>query len=501
MLLGCILLSTLLHLLALPFVEDDAYIHIRNARNLWNQGLPYFNLSTPCLSSSSILWLLLISPLSAFHHYQEHAIAFLNAVITVLAARLTGELSLRLWSSLGSVRGVATSVLTYAALLPSSLALMESSCAVLAGTLALLLIFNKNRLWSIVACSLPLIRPELAIALPLLCCTRWRSRTWPWRGVEILLPLLLWAIVGVWYLQYFGLHLPQSILAKSVVYQISLPEFCRFLVLAIIGNGFSITVISAWLLALLLIVLFLIWRGGSQKPIQRTTVITAAALVAFPALVVSAYAVRGVLVFPWYAPPMVTPLLLALAPIWDGKNRWWRIGGYICVLPILISGTLSALVWSRPDMATYGPSGSRASTLRRIGEAIVQINPNGVVLAPEIGGLGRGFSGTVFDGVGLASPAALAFHPLRVPEDRSAGFLGALPEGLVATVSPDFIVGLPTLLEAVIRSPLSSKYERITVPLTYRDIFGMQRPIQVWGNSSIIIFARPEFAQKMRDAL
>src|SRR5262245_28589405 len=47
------------------YPADDAYIHMRIARNFATHGVPYFNIDQPVSGSSSLLWLVLLSGLFA----------------------------------------------------------------------------------------------------------------------------------------------------------------------------------------------------------------------------------------------------------------------------------------------------------------------------------------------------------------------------------------------------------------------------------------------------
>jgi hypothetical protein len=79
-------------------------------------------------------------------------------------------------------------------------------------------------------------------------------------------------------------------------------------------------------------------------------------------------------------------------------------------------------------------------------------------MTSEIGALGHSFHGYVYDGLGLTNPDALKYHPMKVPQARHSGDVGAIPAGYVNEKHPDVIVSYDTFAEAVLRSSAMESY-------------------------------------------
>jgi hypothetical protein len=445
--------------------------------------------------------MVLTSPLAALGGSQEYGLAILNGILSVLTANNAAKISKKLWPHPNSFSFVITSALVYAAILPSSLALMESAAALFFMTVVVLNVLNRSPAWAGMAVLLPLIRPEYILMLPLLAVHRVRAQRWSYSAVEILLPASLICALGGWYLSVFGITIPQSIIAKSVIYQISFQEFCTFLFRGLTGSSIPLTITLIWLITFLLLLLVNIWQVRTITRFQSPSFRVSLTILIFPFLLILLYAMRRVLLFPWYIPLISVPVILALTPLWQRKWNFSSCLGAIGLLPIFVTGVLSSLITLLPEYSVFGASGCRAATLRKIGVVLASIYPESTIVAPEIGGLGRGFSGDIVDAAGLASPKVVPHHPLRIPEQRAAGYLGSVPPALVGEIRPDFIVGLPTLLAAVAKSAEIAEYQRIEVPITYTTFSGIQHPINVWGNNYVIIFARKSLAQAVQNAL
>jgi hypothetical protein len=88
--------------------------------------------------------------------------------------------------------------------------------------------------------------------------------------------------------------------------------------------------------------------------------------------------------------------------------------------------------------------------------------PTARLMTSEIGGLGEGFRGEILDGFGLATPNAIRFHPMRVPEDRVSGDIGAIPLGFVREERPDVVVSYAVFSESIGNGLDSTIFTRYT---------------------------------------
>jgi hypothetical protein len=113
-------------------------------------------------------------------------------------------------------------------------------------------------------------------------------------------------------------------------------------------------------------------------------------------------------------------------------------------------------------------------------------------MAPEIGALGFSFRGRIIDSIGLISPQALEYHPLQIPRQRPAGFLGSVPRDLVVNERPELIVGLSTLVTDLSEPDPIEDYDIIKrSPMSAEDLARGDNGT-VFGAREILIFRRKD---------
>jgi hypothetical protein len=111
-------------------------------------------------------------------------------------------------------------------------------------------------------------------------------------------------------------------------------------------------------------------------------------------------------------------------------------------------------------------------------------------MTSEIGALGYSFQGYISDGVGIASPAAIKYHPMAVPQERSHPGLGAIPPRFVRERKPDLILTYDIYAEAVAASPdLRADYEDLRFDPVLRNESGANLP-PAWGARTLHVFVR-----------
>ena len=99
-----------------------------------------------------------------------------------------------------------------------------------------------------------------------------------------------------------------------------------------------------------------------------------------------------------------------------------------------------------------------------VGNLLDESCPDSSLLTSEIGALGETFHGRIIDGFGLATPEAIQFQPLWIPEEQPNGRIGAFSTGIVKVARPDVIVTYDFFAPSFFRSPLANEYERIQIP-------------------------------------
>lgn len=448
------------HVWLAPYAEDDAYIHFRVAHNLWNNGVATFNISDGIQGSTSLVWTGVLTWL-----------AFAGLLSPSYVAALNG---LFIWGSMLVWRSVATqsrgnavshpilSAALLGAILPGSIMLMETPLALLlfgGGALALL---RRNESALALLAGASWTRPEAALAaIPLL----WWLRNWP--GSKLMRAILFGGIVaatglGVQYLS-FGTVVPHTIAVKSTVYELSTSEFFKSFVLAGFGESLVQWLLPIYVVLLVSVAIFFIVTFDSKKFEGISALLPRLPLACGSALIFGSYWISGTPVFEWYA-PFVTVLLIASVAL-PNRSAFTSIvvkslllSPFVAVLFLVAGGTLNIA------LHPWAASGARVRRYLEISSAISKYCPHARIAAPEIGGLGWNFHGEIIDGIGLATKNALEYHPMTVPAQRSAGYLGAFPAALAARTNPDIIVGPPILLEEVLRSPLMKDFRIVSCP-------------------------------------
>jgi hypothetical protein len=113
-------------------------------------------------------------------------------------------------------------------------------------------------------------------------------------------------------------------------------------------------------------------------------------------------------------------------------------------------------------------------------------------MSSEVGGLGYGFKGKILDGAGLLSDGALKYHPMRVPEERPSGLVGAIPAGYVKEVKPDIIVSYDCFCGDFMKSSESADYVNIKEPIFTPSDLAITNVRNLWGSDNINIFIKKE---------
>ncbi len=464
------------HLRLAHYAEDDAYIHVRIATNLLHHGRPYFNVQDPVNASSSPVWTLLVTMLLGLTGDRLWSISVWNGLISAAGAVVHSRLLRRLilvpeW--VPWVFGACYLAVT----LSSSIGLMETPLALLLVGLAAHMMLDGRRLGFVALGLAVFVRYECAL-LAVLAVTIGAADTRPRDRMRLIAmgaaPLVAYELL------FFGSLVPQSVIAKKAVYRMPLWDPATFTLVV--------------LTAALALAFFLKMARESRLEGRLLD-----ALLVFGAGVLFAYTASGTIVFPWYEPLFTVPFLYGVCWLlfcWTSRSRvmrmafrtlagfvaaWWiaRLGATVLLAPVL-----------SPVYYSGFERGARARQYVQIGEALYRHFPAATLLTSEIGGLGYGFSGYIADGAGLISPNALKYHPMKVPEERSNGTIGAIPSGYVAEVNPELIVSHEIFVEAFRRSPVAAGYAMWTCsPYTDSDLVQSQRRT-IWKNSRLFVFVR-----------
>ncbi len=474
--IALLLIMLMAHLRMLPYAADDAYIHFRIAENWLQFGIPYFNLNSALLTSSSPLWTIVLGLLAQITNQLPLVVALLNAIILsgsiyvyyLFAKRLAKDHK-------GIVLFLLTAVLVLACTLEASLSLMETPLAVLLFGMNLLSLDRKQYARSVFYLVLAsFTRPEFSCALLLNSVYLvWQSRLSIYRTA---LSILVAAVIPcVFCIYYFGTLIPQTIHAKSIVYGLTPTETLHQLVYLFFGDSFfgKNSSMIAYLLAMLAAVGLLARQQQKQGPSQNPPMELMIFVLAPGLCIALAYILRGVHIFPWYMPLVTLPLVyfLFLIGLWKGCRRTVLLT-FVFASPLLIRLGLDcySMASQRARYALF-LDGARVRKYRQVGTAIAGCWPGASLMASEIGGLGYEFRGEINDALGLASADALEFHPLRIPTQRSSHHVGAIPLAYIQARKPDLIVSVPSFLEKSALDQLAAEYESFeSAPFIHEDV-------------------------------
>ena len=490
--LGLLAFSLYTHYALLPYADDDAYIHMRVARNLWNAALPYFNTTEAVMASTSPLWVILTAPFATLSEFQPLGVALCNAFILVGAAFVWALFYSHIAHPRHAREVSAAALVVFFTLIPSSIGLMETPLALLLVGWGLLGVARGSTVGVPLLCASVFARPECAVfAVGGVLWKIARKRTWSAR--EITLSVTALASLSWFQIHFFGGLYPHTARAKELVYNLTGSEFVRLLFIGSYGGWVAKAVVPPVIFAAAIMAVVLTLR---QKRVSFETLLgevrsSPFLVILLPAFVILAvFSVKRVLIFPWYAPLFLVPFHLALVrDVFRARGRA-RILAITLLIP-WFAMALCVVVGSRNfAYLPFFESGARARKLRHLGEWLALEHASAKVAAPEIGALGFSFPGNIEDTVGLASPGALRFHPLTVPSQRPTGYHGGVPAALIEQSRPDIVVGLDVFMTDFINAPVSSRYEIRKVPPVLEEDRARLGPAKVFGADSLIIAIR-----------
>lgn len=484
--------SLFAHYRLVPYADDDAYIHMRVARNLWEAAAPYFNVGEPVMASTSPLWIVATAPAAAAGANQPLVIAVSNSCLLVGAAYVWGLLYIHLIHSRRVRDLVCAAGIALFTMMSASVGLMETPLAMLLVGSGVLSVVRSKRWGLPLLCASVFVRPECVIFF--LSAFAWKvMRRSSWTVSEVGLSAGVVALLAGFQLHFYDSLYPHTARAKEVVYQITGSEYVRLLSNGSYGDWIAKSILPYVIVAVIVLCVVATFR---LKRFTPTTLVQSVRenpllVVLLPALVIlAAYSVKRVLVFPWYAPLFLVPMHLTL--LWGATHAalWGRLLAVTLLLPFIAMSV--ELAWGSKYFGAlpFFEAGARARKLKHIGEWLALEHPHSKVLAPEIGALGFSFPGKIDDAVGLASPKALQFHPLKVPEQRPTGFHGGVPAALVERDRPDVIVALDVFMTDFLKSKVSESYEVRQVPPLLEEDRARVGDGKVFGGDHLLIAVR-----------
>jgi hypothetical protein len=440
---------------------DDSFIHRRIALNYQHLGKPYFNPDQRVMVTSSPLWILLLAvagavlPVANPVPWLELSFVLLGAASAYLLMReeLDSE-------GLPSLLFPALAFLyVCVGAWPSSMDQMEAPCAIaliLTGSLGILTRKNWGMPLLVLAC---FARYECVLLCVL--ASIWVTVHRKWTKLSLLSCAGIGLLGAAWLLREYGTVIPNTVVAKSHLYITTYQHVVRVFISSKTRATFCLALGIFW------------WLYGKDR--RRMHDPAAVLLAGFGVSLGVAYVAHKTFIFSWYLPLVLVPPSIAIL-LWTNRKDLGRAALGAAFAGLLLGSSVAwdvrlllAALHRTPDNIAGFSVAARVHEYQRIGAALYGVCPSGVLLTSEIGGLGWEFHGKILDGTGLASPEAIHYHPMRVPEERSNGSLGEIPAGYVRDQHPDLIVSYDILAESALPAARSLGYIDYSEPLFVRE--------------------------------
>ena len=447
---------------------DDSYIHARIAKNMSLYGLPYFDITQPLMTSTSIVWTLLLSLLYKLPASLYVWIAILNSLsITIMSL---------LWCQLNNTNRVRNYWLAFIFILCSihiaAFDQMETPFACFGLFFCLwLLKTHKFLALGLVLGILPFIRPEL-ILISFLIGTYY-CKNYKQTKQAILACIIIISSISIYLIFIFQGLTPHSITVKSLIYEI---EFWQTLNDLLPGReSWSLIFRLAPLLVLIQIFRLDIWSK----------------LVAIYIVLLSfAYISKNTFIFSWYPALIHCPLLFIAFTLCVKKNYKYIVIIFCLNLPFLFELYLSCT-----NQYRYSLRSARVQSYLKLSKLIAfHTDDKSRLMVAEIGAISKYYPGIILDGVGLTTPEALNYHPLNVPEDRVHGSIGAIPKKFFENELPDLMIGYDLFILGVSKSEKLKDYVVIPLPLFGKEwMHQLNNENTFWGSRNLYLFIRKDF--------
>ncbi len=453
--LVCLSIDYRLRILA----ADDSYIHLRIATHLMTTGHGYFNLGEKVMVTSSPVWTLLLGVSACFFHGFPAALA-LEAASMGLACTMSFLLISR-YLHLDTLRTILLSLIppatVFLILLQSTIQQMESTLAI-GLVLSSIYLFEMGNIWWLSLLVLAgFTRYEyFAVVIVFFTVALIAKRLKP---MAVFIAVIVFSVMALYLLYQYGTLVPNTLRAKAAVYVGSYAHTAGSLGL---GLEKPLAILRTCLLFAALIAL-------TTSKLQRRLIVPGA-MVSAGALLDLCYVVKKTMIFPWYRPLgsalVVLGLILSVAAFERGGwRRYIAIAAVLAFINPMTSGKeLAAYALNNASLDGADDFDIRTIEYLSVGNSIYQECPSARIMSSEIGGLGEGFEGEILDAVGLATPSAIKYHPLRVPEERSSGDLGAIPAAFVSEMRPDVIVSYDVFAQSLLKNSDKSIYTELVYP-------------------------------------
>jgi hypothetical protein len=490
-----------IHIRLYQYAFDDAFIHFRIARNLFETGKPYFNVNEAVKVSTSSGWVIFLTILFSILHLFNFEdglpmlVCITNALATLGGLFVYGKIIGRLSKNQPSF---LTTILFYAAyialVIPSSIGLMEIPFGLFIVGLGIYCLLSDKTGGFILLAVAAYLRLEFAIVLVLVMILSMRNLR--------LRNMLAFSLVGVAPFLIFDLYsfhtfIPESIIAKSIVYLTTWEQTAGNILFfsfpTIFGDKNNVFLVSAGIL--FLSILFLAGQSAVREWRSHANV-WPLFFWAWGMLIMAGYVLGHAFMFDWYFPLYTVPILVAFFLSLNDAQRPQRnfmndLLALVALISIVsISQTIFASV-SNPNTFSLFAGGSRVKTYLQLGETLYKEYPNAALLSPEIGGLGYSFRGQILDPLGLASPEALQFQTRQEA--------GAIPPAYVRKKMPEIIISYDIFAQSLLHNELIAQYQTVQFPAYLPSDALYSKDKTMFGSEYLRVYIRKDLLSPSLD--
>ncbi len=492
-LLLSIAFSIFIHLKLINNAQDDAFIHIRIAENFERYNKLYFNAEEKVYSTSSVIWTLFLGTLFKILPSTPQTVAKINAICLVIGGGIFTYVFLKIinktlysWYSLFYFIGYI------AILFVPSYGLMETPFVFMILGIGILLFIKESNYQFLIFSILPFLRAEFIIFSILLYLYHFIYHRQNFYKFFFISLLSATPIIGFIFLQY-GTLIPNTIHAKSVTFDSAPLSNALDIVQTLIPINLSALPLEViGILTVGIIIYFIINKFQhfrQYKEINATQEYHLDLMFFIAAGTITLLYIFGRnKLFHWYTPNYVLPLYTVLFIYFaNNKNRLIEFA----IIAIIISPTLNLVkvidkaTWSN-KLPSLSAAETRGTNYVNIGRWLRKKYPNAKLMTSEIGGLGYGFKGYIYDAGGLASPEAINYHPVSYPGQLRVG----IPLEYILAKDPDIIISLDGFIVEFMASDLVNNYMLIKKPALLQNDCKLFD--NVFGSKYVYIYVRKD---------
>jgi hypothetical protein len=478
----------LLHFKNFGYIFDDAYIHFRIAENLVEYGSPYFNLEEKYMSSSSSAWTIFLG-IIYWLIGEEYLLVlpFINSILLVFNIFLyKNVIELHLKNKFTLPQELFFSISFIALTLNSSAGLMESQFALFFVGLAVFL-FSKEKIIGFVFLTIAIFFRLEIVLFYFLFFTYFIF--YKKQNFVLIIFYSFFALLPffIYNLYFFYTLIPFTVHAKSLVYDLSFLS----VIYGVIPSAYGFKGKLFELICASLFMYYIYENHTNKSRVKLFNTLTVFFLSGV--ILLFAYIGKKTFVHEWYQPLYLIPIFTGIVAIsFKLNNVRIYLLLVLLILPFykdLSKHSYAAMMGDNQHFPGF-KSGARVKQYLDISNALYKKYPNAILMSSEIGGLGYGFKGKIIDGMGLIQPACLKYHPMRIPEERSSGGIGAIPSDCVKEKLPELIVSYDVFIQSLSKSSILNKYNHYQLPVFKEEDLKLAKTKSIWGSKYLNVYIR-----------